>query len=279
MGESCLLRAPTFPGTAMDTTLAKRCENLDTVERAIVRLLLLSAHDALVLLRACSSAPKSLHILRWSPRAGNERLVQFDKPLRKGLCLINNSDLSVIQWIQASLPVSAGGLGIRRFSSLAPSALLASAAALGRDSVPSVKEPNGLFRSDGKRLDGLTLFHWLEGRCLACDATVIDTLAASYIHASSTAAGSVAEGASDRKEVKYSVISQTYFRSACSRNSRGDQPERCAIPIRTGKPSDTRHWRPPGIFIFLSTHLNSHSEIQRNLLPRHIWPTCRGRFF
>ena len=81
--------------------------------------------------------------------------------------------------------------------------------ALGRASVPSVKEPNGLFRSDGKRLDGLTLIPWLAGRSLAWDATVVDTLAASYIHASSTAAGSVAEGASDRKEVKYSAISQT----------------------------------------------------------------------
>ena len=73
---------------------------------------------------------------------------------------------------------------------------------IGRASVPSVKEPNGLFRSDGKRLDGLTLILWLAGRCLAWNATVVDTLAASYIDASSTAAGSVAEGAFDRKEVK-----------------------------------------------------------------------------
>ena len=47
------------------------------------------------------------------------------------------------------------------------------------------------------------------GRCLAWDATVVDTLAASYIQASSTAAGSVAEGASERKDKKYSAISQT----------------------------------------------------------------------
>ena len=55
-----------------------------------------------------------LHILRFSPCAGNERLVQFDKLLRKGLCLITNSDLSDIQWTEASLPIRADRLGIRR---------------------------------------------------------------------------------------------------------------------------------------------------------------------
>ena len=39
---------------------------------------------------------------------------------------------------------------------------------------------------------------------------MVETLAASYIHASSTDAGSVAEGASECKEVKYSAISQTH---------------------------------------------------------------------
>ena len=42
--------------------------------------------------------------------------------------MITNSNLSDSQWTQASLPVYAGGLGIRRVTSLAPSAFLASAA-------------------------------------------------------------------------------------------------------------------------------------------------------
>ena len=87
--------------------------------------------------------------------------------------------------------------------------------ALGRASVPSVKEPNGLLRSDGKRPDGVTLILWQAGRCLAWDSTVVDTFAASYIQDSSMADGSVAEGASERKDVKYSAISQTHFRAAC----------------------------------------------------------------
>ena len=40
---------------------------------------------------------------------------------------ITNTDLTDIQWIQASLPVRNGGLGVRRVSSLAPAVFLASA--------------------------------------------------------------------------------------------------------------------------------------------------------
>ena len=52
----------------------------------------------------------------------------LDGLLRGCVCAITNTDLTDIQWTQASLPVRNGGLGIRRVSSLAPSAFLASAA-------------------------------------------------------------------------------------------------------------------------------------------------------
>jgi len=55
--------------------------------------------------------------------------MKFDDLLRQCVCNIANADLTDIQWIQASLPVRNGGLGIRRVASLAPSAFLASAAA------------------------------------------------------------------------------------------------------------------------------------------------------
>ena len=48
--------------------------------------------------------------------------------LRTGLSTILNVDLSGDQWLQASLPVRDGGLGIRSAVMLAPSAFLASAA-------------------------------------------------------------------------------------------------------------------------------------------------------
>jgi len=50
----------------------------------------------------------------------------FDSLLRSALQRICNSDFSNSQWLQASLPVRDGGLGVRRVSSLALPAYLAS---------------------------------------------------------------------------------------------------------------------------------------------------------
>jgi len=108
----------------MDDNLNKRCGDL---ERAISRLELISAHDGLVLLRASFSAPSLQHTLRASPCCDHESLEKFDILLRTALCKICNVTLSDDQWLQASLPVRSGGLGIRRVASLATSAFLASA--------------------------------------------------------------------------------------------------------------------------------------------------------
>ena len=69
-----------------------------------------------------------MHTLRASPCVGHSALTQFDSLQRKGLCLITNSNLSDIQWLQASLPVKDGGLGVRRVALLASPTFLASAA-------------------------------------------------------------------------------------------------------------------------------------------------------
>jgi hypothetical protein len=76
--------------------------------------------------------------------------------------------------------------------------------------LPVTKEPNGLFRSDGKRPDGLTLIPWREGRCLCWDVTVICPLAASYLPSACGASGSVAELAADRKTQKYQTLLADY---------------------------------------------------------------------
>jgi len=55
---------------------------------------------------------------------------KFDDQLRSAVCNICNVSLTDDQWLQASLPVRNGGLGLRRVPSLASSAFLASAAAL-----------------------------------------------------------------------------------------------------------------------------------------------------
>jgi hypothetical protein len=71
--------------------------------------------------------------------------------------------------------------------------------AITRTGVQATKEPNGLFRADGKRPDGLTLVLWREGRS---DVTVADTVAESYLSISSITAGAAAE----RKNAKYAEL-------------------------------------------------------------------------
>jgi len=109
----------------MDDTLNRKCEDL---KRAVDRLNLISAHDALLILKSSISAPKLMYTLRTSPCANQPTLDAFDVLLRKGLAASTNTAISDTAWIQASLPVRDGGLGVRSVSKLAPSAFLASAA-------------------------------------------------------------------------------------------------------------------------------------------------------
>src|SRR5438876_3016653 len=77
--------------------------------------------------------------------------------------------------------------------------------------VPIAKEPSGIFRTDLKRPDGVTLVPWSGGRALAWDATIASTLAESYLAASASQAGCAAESAAAKKIAKYSGIPQEFF--------------------------------------------------------------------
>ena len=83
--------------------------------------------------------------------------------------------------------------------------------AMTRAGIPSVKEPNGLTRSDGKRPDGLTSIPWREGRSATWDVTVTNTVAASYLAMSSVRAASAAEAAATRKDNKYTELSRIHL--------------------------------------------------------------------
>jgi hypothetical protein len=76
--------------------------------------------------------------------------------------------------------------------------------------VPAVKEPTGLSHGDEKRPDGCTLIPWADGRCLAWDVTVPDTLAPSHIQASSRSAGAAAEASDRAKHLKYSHLVRSH---------------------------------------------------------------------
>ena len=58
-------------------------------------------------------------MLRCSPCLGNVILSQIDEVLKSNISHIAKVVLSDVQWIQASLPMNARGLGIRRAASLA----------------------------------------------------------------------------------------------------------------------------------------------------------------
>lgn len=58
--------------------------------------------------------------------------------------------------------------------------------------IPSVLEPPGICRGDGKRVDGLSLVPWKAGKALIWDATCRDTMAISYLDKTSKLSGEAA---------------------------------------------------------------------------------------
>ena len=76
--------------------------------------------------------------------------------------------------------------------------------------IPASREPNGIFRNDGKRPDGVTRIPWSRGLCLAWDFTCVDCLAPSRIDKLSHAASD----AEKRKSAKYSELTATHHFSA-----------------------------------------------------------------
>lgn len=83
--------------------------------------------------------------------------------------------------------------------------------ALKSAGVPSLLEPTGVSRNDGKRPDGLTYGPWKNGRQLVWDATCSDTMCQSNIALSSKDGGSVAAVAEERKMVKYSTLADRFI--------------------------------------------------------------------
>ena len=83
--------------------------------------------------------------------------------------------------------------------------------ALVRANISSVLELTGLSRKDCKRPDGMTLIPWQGGKNVTWDVTITDTIADSYPHLSAACAGSAAEGAASRKEIKYAALHSYTF--------------------------------------------------------------------
>ena len=83
--------------------------------------------------------------------------------------------------------------------------------ALIRADTPSIKEPSGLSRSDGKRPDGATLVPWSGGKYLTWDATVVHSCAASYTTHTARLGGPASAQAADRKAIKYQGLPSSHL--------------------------------------------------------------------
>ena len=83
--------------------------------------------------------------------------------------------------------------------------------ALVQAKIAATSEPTGLFRSDGKRPDGMTQFPWKKGKCLVWDVTVADTVCASYVKKTSRSASAAANTREATKISKYANLSRDYF--------------------------------------------------------------------
>jgi hypothetical protein len=133
-----------FEATLLGTSLATvgdetTSDNILTFKlmefkRLADRLSSLNARDSLFQLKSYFSTPKLLHIKRTSPCYNSSVPTKYDGFIRKTLQSLINVDLCDSAWNQATLPVSFGGLGVRRASDLALPAFLSSVA--GSNSVP-----------------------------------------------------------------------------------------------------------------------------------------------
>lgn len=83
--------------------------------------------------------------------------------------------------------------------------------ALTSAEIPSVLEPPGCCRNDGKKADGMTLIPWHGGRALLWDATCRDTMADSYIASTSRKAGEAARLGEIQKRGKYSELESRFI--------------------------------------------------------------------
>ena len=94
------------------------------------RLQHIFTHDAFLLLRHSFALPKLLYTLRTSPCFLSPSLQLYNDALSSIMSSVFNIDFHSNDpaWLQATLPVKCGGLGIRSAVQLAPSAFLASAA-------------------------------------------------------------------------------------------------------------------------------------------------------
>ena len=82
--------------------------------------------------------------------------------------------------------------------------------ALSTAGVPSILEPLGLDRGDGRRPDGISVFPFTDGKSLCWDATVSDTFCQTSLLSCAINPGSAANRAEERKIKHYESLLDRY---------------------------------------------------------------------
>lgn len=121
--DASLLGVPLSVDSALSQVLQSRIEWFKVISS---RLAFLHSQDALLILRHSFSTPKIQHVLRGIFCGDHHLLPELDLMLKTSLSQIINIQLNDDAWVQASLPINSGGLGIRSAVDLSASAFLAS---------------------------------------------------------------------------------------------------------------------------------------------------------
>ncbi|OXA61805.1 RFX-like transcription factor daf-19 [Folsomia candida] len=109
--ETATLLGSPLTDEAIVSVLGKKTEDLATMSS---RLRDLTSHSAFYLLRASISTPRLIYFLRCAPSWTKKALLQeYDDTLKGALETTLNCHLSPDSWLQSSLPVKLGGLGVR----------------------------------------------------------------------------------------------------------------------------------------------------------------------
>ena len=124
-------------------------------------------------------------------------------------------------------------------------------------------EPRGLYRTDGKRPDGVTKIPWEMGKHLVWDVTVVDALASSRLNQGSLCnTGTTATEAEARKIEKYrELIDNGYFFQQVALEVQGSLGEISEFFItRLTSAQQSTNWQ-----LFEATYFNVSSDRQCGL--------------
>ena len=96
------------------------------VETMLERLKTIDVHDAYFILKNVMLIPKLIFTIRTAPIYDSPKFQHFDRLVKEFSATLLNTKLSNNSWLQATLPINLGGIGLRSLESIASSAFLAS---------------------------------------------------------------------------------------------------------------------------------------------------------